>query len=178
LYLETKNDVGELASVINWIPIVRSKPKNEGFSLYVNSFMSIVYNHMHEQSPPNIFPEVKSMLHESTETQLGDWFLSKDYIEITMYGAELKPFKFPCFLTLRIFSLEFIRKSLNVDEFHFIPKRKKTIFKPKKEIGLFIVHTKSALQVVETMLQELGFEKGTTWKYDPLGVISKKILEI
>jgi hypothetical protein len=125
LYLETENEVGDLALVINWTPIVISKPKNEGFSLYVNSFMSIVYNLMHEQSPPRIFPEIKIMLHESAETQLGYWFIFKYYTEIRMYGAELKPFKFPSFLTMRIFSLEFIRKSFNVDEVHFIPKNKK-----------------------------------------------------
>jgi hypothetical protein len=63
-------------------------------------------------------------------------------------------------------------------KFILFPKIKKTNFKPKREIGPFIVHTRSSLQVVETMLQELGFEQGTTWKYDPLGVISNKRLEL
>jgi hypothetical protein len=178
LYLETENEVGELASVIHWTPLVRSKPQNVGFSVYVNSFMSIVYTLFHEQSPPRIFPEIKKLLHESSETQLGDWFLFKEHTEIRMYGAEVKPFKLPSFLTMRIFSLEFIRQSLNVDEVHFIPRRKKTNFKPKREIGPFIVHSRSTLQVLETMLQELGLEQGTTWQYDPLGVINNKRLEL
>ena len=79
---------------------------------------------MHEQSPPRIFQEIKSMLHESVETQLGDWFLFKYYTEIRMYGAELKPFKLPSFLTVRVFALEFIRQSFNVDEVHFITQKK------------------------------------------------------
>jgi len=43
---------------------------------------------------------------------------------------------------MRIFALEFIRKNLNVDEFHFIPRKKK---KPKKEVGPFIVYRRSTL---------------------------------
>jgi hypothetical protein len=33
----------------------------------------------------------------------------KDYTEIRLYGSEVRPFKFTSFLTMRIFSLEFIR---------------------------------------------------------------------
>ena len=51
-----------------------------------------------------------------------------------MYGAKVKPFKLPSLLTMRIFSLEFLRKIINVDEVYFIPRRKKTNFNPKREI--------------------------------------------
>jgi hypothetical protein len=59
-----------------------------------------------------------------------------------MYGAEVKAFKLPSFLTMIIFSLEFVRQSLNVDEVHFIPRRKKNNFKPKRDIGTCIVHSR------------------------------------
>jgi hypothetical protein len=95
-----------------------------------------------------------------------------------MYGAKVKPFKLPIFLTMRMFSLELIRKILNVDEIHFIPRRKKTNFKPKREVGPFIVHSRSTLQVLETMLQELGLEQRKSWKYDPLWVINNKRMEL
>jgi hypothetical protein len=73
--------------------------------------------------------------------------------------------------------LEFIRQSLDVDDIHFIPRRKRTNFKPKREVGPFIVVNRSTLQVVEAMLQGLGLKQGEAWKYDPLGVINAKRLE-
>jgi hypothetical protein len=96
-----------------------------------------------------------------------------------MYDAEVKPFKLPNFSAMIIFYLELIRKIFNVDEVHFITRRKKTKFKPKREVVPFIVHCRLALQVLETMLQDLGLEQGgTTWKYDPLGFINNKRMEL
>jgi len=40
------------------------------------------------------------------------------------------------------------------------------------------VHSGSTLQVLETMLRELGLKQGTTWQYDPLGVINSIRLEL
>ena len=80
-----------------------------------------------------------------------------------MYGSKFKPFKFPSFLTMRVFPLEFIRQSLNVDDIHFIPRRKMTNFKPKREVPPFIVVNRSTLQVVESMLWGLGLEQGESW---------------
>ena len=94
-----------------------------------------------------------------------------------MYGSEVKPFKLPSFLTMSVFYLEFIRQSLNVDDIHFIPRRKRTNFKPKREVGPFIVVNRLALQFVEAMLQGLGLELGESWQYDPLGVINAKRLQ-
>jgi hypothetical protein len=68
----------------------------------------------------------------------------KYYTEIILYGSEVKPYKLPSFLTMRIFALEFIRQSINVDEVHFIP-RKKNNFKPKKKVGPFSVYSRSTL---------------------------------
>jgi hypothetical protein len=94
-----------------------------------------------------------------------------------MYGSEVKPFKLPSFLTMGGFAWEFIRQSIDVDDIHFIPRRKRTNFKTKREVVPFIVFNRSNLQVVEVMLQGLGLEQGESWKYDPLGVINAKILE-
>jgi len=140
--------------------------------------MSKVYALFQEQGPPRIYPEIKKLLHEYFETKLGYLFMFKDYTEIRLYGSEFKPFKLPIFPTIRIFSLEFIRKSLNVDEVHFIPRKKKTNFKPKKEVGNFILYNRSSSQVVEIVLQGMGFEQGEIWQYDPLGVMNNRRVEL
>jgi hypothetical protein len=103
LSLEIEDKSGNPLSVIHWTPVVRLKLQNVGFIDYVNYFMSIAYTLFHEENPPRIFPGVKSLLHESSETNLGDWYLFEDYTEIRMYGSEVKPFKFPSFLTMRVF---------------------------------------------------------------------------
>jgi len=54
-----------------------------------------------------------------------------------MYGLEFKPFKFPSFFTMTVFALEFIRQILDPDDIHFIPRKKRTNFKPKREVGPF-----------------------------------------
>jgi hypothetical protein len=54
---------------------------------------------------------------------------------------------------------------------------KKVNFKLKKEVGPFIVNTRSTLEVVDKMLQEMGFQQGESWMYDPHFIITNKILE-
>jgi hypothetical protein len=178
LKLEIEDKAGNLVSVIHWTPVVRAKPNNVGFMEYVDTFMSVAYTLFHEECYPRISPQVKSLLHESSETKLGDWYLFQEYIEIRVYGAEICPFRLPKFFTLRIFSLEFIRQSLDSDNIHFIPRKKRTNFKIKREVGPFIVYNRTTLQVVETKLQELNLERGEAWKYDPFGIIKEKRLEL
>jgi len=64
------------------------------------------------------------------------------------------------FSTHRIFSLEYIRKRLNADEFNFMPKKHKVAFKLKKEVGPFIVNTQETLQIATNLLSTMGFQQG------------------
>jgi hypothetical protein len=80
-----------------------------------------------------------------SETKLGDGYLFEKYTKIRIYGVEIKPFISPKFFTLSIFSLEFIRKSLNLDDIHFVSKKNRTNFKLKREVGPFIVNNRKAL---------------------------------
>jgi len=75
LNLEVEDTVGQHFSVIHWTYLVRKKPQNVGFINYVNIFMSISYSWFHEDLPPRIFPKIKVIFHDSSETKLGDWFL-------------------------------------------------------------------------------------------------------
>jgi hypothetical protein len=64
---------------------------------------------------------------------------------IKVYGSELQSYLLPKFLTLRSFSLEFIRQRLNFDHVNLLANKKKTCLKMKKEVGIVIVKDKSEL---------------------------------
>jgi hypothetical protein len=65
---------------------------------------------------------------------------------------------------------------LNSDEIHFVPNRYKVTFKLNKEVGPFIVNTRSTLQVTSKMLSTQGLQQGEPWNYDLHGIISAKII--
>jgi hypothetical protein len=53
---------------------------------------------------------------------------------------------------------KYVRKILNSDEIHFVPKQFKVTFKLKKEVAPFIVNTRSTLQVTTKIILDLGFK--------------------
>lgn len=78
---------------------------------------------------PIIFPLIKKFLHLSDQAKVGEWY--QNYTEIRVYGLEFTPYKFPIFVLVRIFALEYSRKILNLDEVHFVSYNKKDKFKLK-----------------------------------------------
>jgi hypothetical protein len=44
----------------------------------------------------------------------------------------------------------------------------------KKEVGPFIVNTRAALQDAKKLLQDMGFQQGEIWIYDPHSIISTR----
>lgn len=67
----------------------------------------------------------------SDQVQIGDWYLYENYTKIRIFGCKLPPYKLPKFLPMRIFSLEYIRQMINMDEIHFVAAKKKSQFKIK-----------------------------------------------
>jgi hypothetical protein len=67
-------------------------------------------------------------------------------------------------------------KILNSDEIHFVKNKYKVTFKLNKEVGPFIVNTRSTLQVTTKMLSTPGLQHGEPWNYDPHGITSAKII--
>jgi hypothetical protein len=122
--------------------------------------MSKSYQIIHNEIPPRIFPECKKLLQLSLDKRVGDWYIFENYTEIRIYGSELRPFLLPIFLTPRIFALEYIRQRLNSDDIHFVSRKYKANFKLKKEVGPFIVNTRSTLQVTTKILSAMGFQQG------------------
>jgi hypothetical protein len=133
--------------------------------------MSKAYQIIHDEIPPRIFPECKKLLQLSPDKRVGDWYIFENYTEIKIYGSELQPFLLPVFLNPRIFALEYIRHRLNSDHIHFVSRKYKASFKLKKEVGPFIVNTRSTLQETTNILSNMGFQQGEAWMYDPHAII-------
>ena len=64
----------------------------------------------------------------------------------------------PSFLTLRVFSIEFIKQKLLVEIEHFLKYNKSNDFKYPWGVGPFTIKNKGDFSMVEGLLRELGFE--------------------
>jgi len=53
---------------------------------------------------------------------------------------------------MRIFSLEYARNMLNMDEFHFVSNKNKVQFKLKENVGKYIVNTRATTKEVAGIL--------------------------
>lgn len=102
---------------------------------------------------PRISSEIKKFLHLSKHDKVGDWYLYQNYTEIQIYGCEIPPYRLPIFVSIRIFTLEYIRHMLNMDELHFVSNKKKTYFKLKAHVGPYIVNTRVETKEVEELLK-------------------------
>ena len=85
-----------------------------------------------------------------------------------------EPYILLVFLTPRVISLEFITRKLIVENEHFISFKKAYEIKFPWEVGPFIIKNKAALPVVESLLQEMNFNKAFAVNYDPHHVISQR----
>lgn len=56
---------------------------------------------------------------------------------------------------MRMFSLDFIRKSLNVDQIHFVPVKKGHLFKLPRTVGPFTINTRKAIEETHKVLDGL-----------------------
>ena len=77
------------------------------------------------QSEPVIGNEIKRIMHLSEQAKNSDWYLYQNYTKIRVYGYEIPPYKLPRYVPLRVFSLEYIRKMLNMDDLHFVLGKRK-----------------------------------------------------
>jgi hypothetical protein len=52
------------------------------FQDFIDQFMSMAYALFHEEIPSRFSPEFEALLHFSSDTKVGDWFLFQDYTKI------------------------------------------------------------------------------------------------
>lgn len=80
-------------------------------------------------------------------------------------------------MPIHIFALEFIKKTINMDQLHFLVVKKKAQFKIKTQIGPFTCNARSTRQEVDAILKQMNFKHSFTWSYNPFGIISKLRVE-
>ena len=102
--------------------------------------MSISYTIIHDSPSPRVFPEMKNWLQAGKTQSTGDWYLSDNYTEIQVYGAEVTPYLLPVFPTRRFYALEYIRQALKADQLHFVPTKKGYILRLPTHISPFSVN--------------------------------------
>lgn len=124
--------------------------------------------------PPRISPEIKRVLQLSKQTKVGDWYLYQNYTEIRIYGCLRAPYKFPRYLPMRLFSLEYYRQIINADEVNFVTAKKKAYFKINDQLGPFICNSIKVGKEADLILQSMKFQRSFLWRYDPLEFITNK----
>jgi hypothetical protein len=76
-----------------------------------------------------------------------------------------------------IFSLEYIRKMVNLDDIHFVATKKKSQLKIKTQIDPFICNNRSVGEEGDNLLKHMRFTLSSTWTYEPFGVIYELIVK-
>ena len=94
------------------------------YSKFMSDLMAEVYNIFFQERLPRVFPAMKELLQLFPSKMAGDWFLVEEETIIRLYGFVHQPYVLLDFLTVRIFSLEFLRQKLTVEEEHILSFRK------------------------------------------------------
>ena len=123
--------------------------------------MAEIYKLLFDDVLPRVLEEMKLMLQSSSEDRIGDWFTGE-------------PYTLHVFLTPRIFALEFMRQRLCAEEEHFGAFNKSSNIKFPLKVGPFIFKNKSALMVVEKLLEIMDFQKDQRINYDLHHIISQR----
>lgn len=173
LSLYKLDDKGEQQSVIFWTTMVKKEQNEYSFKQFIDMFVHPVMNLLSGNTEIKISEEIQKKFHLTQQTQTGDWYLYENYTEIRVFGCELPPFKLPKYLPMRIFSLEYIRQMINMEQIHFTSAKKKSQFRIKTQVGQFIFNSMEAREEAEKILKTRKFDLSFTWSYDPLGIISK-----
>ena len=126
---------------------------------FIDIFVHPVVTMLLESPPPRISSNIRRILQLSKNHKVGDWYLYQNHTKIRIYGYELPPYKLPNYLPMRLFSLEYFRKMIGLDEVQLLASWKKTQFKMKNQMGPFICNTKEVGPEADKILQQFKFKK-------------------
>ena len=124
---------------------------------FINAIMAEIYKLLFDDVFPMVLEDMRLMLQSSSEDKKWDWFLYKEFTIVRVYGFTGEPYRLPAFFTPRIFALEFMRQRLCAEEEHFGALKKSSNVKFPLKIGSFIFKNKSALLVIEKLLEAMDF---------------------
>ena len=119
---------------------------------------------------------MKALLQGPVEL-IGDWFCFVDYTLIRVYGFEGEPFRIPKFTSRRLFSLEFLRQRLIVENDNFIKHKKVSSLKFLFTLEPFVVKSVLVANIIDQILRSMGFEIDKSLIYDPKGVMNHRRME-
>jgi hypothetical protein len=122
---------------------------------------------------PRINEEIQRILHLSDLAKTGDCYLYQNHTEIRVYGCELAPYRLSKYLPMTIFSLEYIRQMINLDDVHLVSLKKKQQLRIKGKIGSFIYNNRGTGEEENRLLKEMKLQVIFIWHYDPCGIISE-----
>ena len=143
----------------------------QDYCKFMNFLMEKTYNIFFQERLPRVFPEMKETLQLSPSKRIGDWFLLESETIIRLYEFLHHPYVLPSFLTTRIFSLEFLRQNIIVEEEHILSFRKSLDMKFPWEVGPYVVKSRASLPIIDNILKSMGFSLGTAINYYPHQVI-------
>ena len=138
-YMNKLDTRGNPRSVIFWTSIFYySYTSPYSYNEFIYQFVYLVTSMLTGHPPPRISDDIKRILQLSKQYKIGDWYLYQNHTEIRIYGCELRPFKLPKYVPMRLFSLEYYRKMLNSDQIHFTKENKKAQLRIKDHLGPFV----------------------------------------
>lgn len=120
---------------LQFLEMALTSEVNNNVLNYMNFIMAGIYRVMFQNKLPRVLPEMEDVLQFALDRRMGDWVLLKEHTIIRVYGFVHELYILPAFLTPRIFSLEFIRKKLIVENEHFINFRKASEIKFPGKLG-------------------------------------------
>jgi hypothetical protein len=164
---------GKPQAVTVWTSLLKHNSTEYNFKAFIDLFYHPVVSMLSGRPKPRINDEVQRILHLSDNTKAGDWYLYQNHTEIRVYGCELAHYKLPKYVPVRIFSLEYIRQIMNLDDIHFVSLKKKQQLRIKGQIGSFICNSRGTGEEADRMLKEMKFFMSFPWHYDPYGIISE-----
>jgi hypothetical protein len=114
-------------AVTAWNSLLRKNSIEFSFKQFIEQFYHPVVSMLSGKPEPRINEEIQRILHLLDLAKTGDWCLYQNHTEIRVYGCELAPYRFPKYLPMRIFSLEYIRQMINSDDIHFVSLKNKLV---------------------------------------------------
>jgi hypothetical protein len=173
-FLMQKMDQDEKPQAVTlWTSLLRSNSTDFSFKQFIELFYHSVVSMLSGRPKSRINEEIQRVLHLSDLAMTGDWFLYPNHTEIRVYGCELAPYKFPKYLSVWIFSLEYIRQMINSDDMDFVSLKKKQQMRIKGQIGPFICNNRAVAGEADKILKEMKFSTSFIWHYDPSGIIAE-----
>lgn len=153
--------------MILWTSLIHQFDSQYSYTDLIELFVYPVTTMLLGSPPPKISADIRRFPQLSKQYKVGDWYLYQNHTEIRIYGCELPPYKFPKYLPMRLFALEYYRKMINSNEVHLVKTKKKAQLRIKEKLGPFNCNSREAGKEADEILQRLKLKQSFMWTYDP-----------